>query len=70
MVGLTVDQVADAIFLGGNYGGVSAYSIAVKVAQKTIAAMAKLAGDAITAAGSVTAASAQLTVLNVVPALK
>lgn len=43
MVGLTVNQVADAIFLGGHFGGIAAYNSATKAAM---VALGSLAGQA------------------------
>lgn len=40
MVGLTVNQIGDAIYLGGDYGGIAAYNSAVKAAQITLQSLA------------------------------
>lgn len=40
MVGLSVNQIADAIFLGGHFSGVAAYNGALKVAKVALANLA------------------------------
>jgi alkylhydroperoxidase/carboxymuconolactone decarboxylase family protein YurZ len=69
MVGLTVNQIADAIFLGGNYGGVSAYSQAVKAATVTLQTLATLATSATSGGASPDAVKQALSASKVLPAV-
>ncbi len=39
MVGLGVDEVCDALFLGGDYGGIAAYTTAIKTAGASLASL-------------------------------
>lgn len=39
MVGLTVDEVCDALFLGGDYAGIAAFNIAIKTAGLSLASL-------------------------------